>query len=102
VAEEIRAAQTSANQKADVRVLHLDLSNLSSVDACVKDVQNQNLPLHILVNNGGIYDLGGALFDNATDKCSWNSLALSMEKLLAIFFKLKQNRREQKTDQPRL
>lgn len=58
-AADIRAAQQSAGRKVSVKVLELDLSSLSSVESCVKSVEDLNLPLHILINNGGIYDLGG-------------------------------------------
>lgn len=62
MADEIRTAQKVSGRKADVKVLEMDLSSLSSVEACVKSVEALNLPLHILVNNGGIYNLGGAAF----------------------------------------
>lgn len=59
MAKEVRAAQKSAGREADVRVLQFDLSALSSVEDFVQQVHDLKLPLHILVNNGGIYDLGG-------------------------------------------
>lgn len=75
VADEIRAAQKVSGCKADVKVLEMDLSSLPSVEACVKCVEGLHVPLHILINNGGIYDLGGAAFgpvqrtDSEKKKC---------------------------------
>lgn len=61
-AEEIRAAQRSSGHEVDVKVVEMDLSDLSSVEACVKNVTELDCPLHLLINNGGIYDLGGEIF----------------------------------------
>jgi retinol dehydrogenase-12 len=50
VADTIRSECGDAGR---VRVLALDLSDLSSVRHCVSEFNNLNIPLHILLNNAG-------------------------------------------------
>lgn len=49
--------QRTGNQ--NVEFLPLDLASLDSVRNCVKLFNNKNLPLHILVNNAGIFNRRG-------------------------------------------
>ncbi|MEH1977935.1 SDR family NAD(P)-dependent oxidoreductase [Nostoc sp.] len=49
--------QTTGNQ--NVTFLPLDLASLDSVRNCVKLFNDKNLPLHILVNNAGIFNRRG-------------------------------------------
>ncbi|MDF5718229.1 MAG: SDR family NAD(P)-dependent oxidoreductase, partial [Rhizonema sp. NSF051] len=46
--------QTTGNQ--NVEFLPLDLASLDSVRTCVRLFNDKNLPLHILVNNAGIFN----------------------------------------------
>ncbi|MBL4634619.1 MAG: SDR family oxidoreductase [Kofleriaceae bacterium] len=46
-----------------VEFLPLDLGDLQSVRACVKEFESHNLPLHILVNNAGIAGSRGVTTD---------------------------------------
>lgn len=49
--------QTTGNQ--NVKFLPLDLASLDSVRRCVKLFNDYNLPLHILINNAGIFNNRG-------------------------------------------
>ncbi len=49
--------QTTGNQ--NVTFLPLDLASLDSVRRCVKLFNDYNLPLHILINNAGIFNSRG-------------------------------------------
>jgi NAD(P)-dependent dehydrogenase (short-subunit alcohol dehydrogenase family) len=49
--------QTAGNQ--NIEYLPLNLASLESVHHCVKLFKERNLPLHILVNNAGIFDARG-------------------------------------------
>lgn len=54
----VRYIRTSTGN-LNVEFLPLDLSSLDSVRACVKLFQEKQLPLHILVNNAGIFNARG-------------------------------------------
>jgi NAD(P)-dependent dehydrogenase (short-subunit alcohol dehydrogenase family) len=61
VAKEVEAAQVSAGFSVQTQVVKLDQSSLESVEECANEVLATNKELHILINNGGIYDIGGVL-----------------------------------------
>lgn len=61
VAIEVERAQKAAGFRPSTVVQRLDLSELASVEQCVADIQASGRPLHILVNNAGVYDLSGAM-----------------------------------------
>jgi retinol dehydrogenase 12 len=60
VAKEVEKAQKAAGHPSHAIVQHLDLSDLKSVKECVTKITASGEPLHILVNNAGIYDMSGA------------------------------------------
>ena len=65
VAAEVEAAQSQAGFKPAVRVEALDLSELASVERCAENVIASGLPLHLLINNGGVFDMSGSLLPTA-------------------------------------
>ena len=44
-----------------LQVQLLDVASLESVRSFAKSWQQQNRPLHMLINNAGIFSMGGAL-----------------------------------------
>jgi NAD(P)-dependent dehydrogenase (short-subunit alcohol dehydrogenase family) len=60
VAQEVEAAQKAAGHPSHAVVQHLDLSDLKSVKDCASRITASQGPLHILVNNAGVYDMSGA------------------------------------------
>jgi NAD(P)-dependent dehydrogenase (short-subunit alcohol dehydrogenase family) len=60
-ASEVRQAQQEAGFKANATVQRLDLMDLGSVVQCADSIATSGQPLHILINNAGIYDLSGVL-----------------------------------------
>jgi NAD(P)-dependent dehydrogenase (short-subunit alcohol dehydrogenase family) len=59
VAKEVEAAQTAAGWTPQTQVVALDQLSLESAEQCANEVLATNSALHILINNGGIYDMGG-------------------------------------------
>jgi NAD(P)-dependent dehydrogenase (short-subunit alcohol dehydrogenase family) len=61
LAIQIRKIQAEAGHVQAAEVVLLDLSSLESIAACADQIISKNEPLHILVNNGGIYDMSGGI-----------------------------------------
>ena len=59
VSREVEEAQKTAGMKPSVVVESLDLSDMASIVRCADSVKASGRPLHLLVNNGGIFDLSG-------------------------------------------
>ena len=55
----IVSAKAAGIVNPQVDVMHLDLQSLASVRSFVKAFEQSGKPLHILVNNAGIYDITG-------------------------------------------
>lgn len=56
----VEAAQAAGGFAPATVVQHLDLSSLASVRKCADEVEASGLPLSILINNAGVFDLSGA------------------------------------------
>lgn len=61
VAKEVEAAQVAAGFSAQTQVVMLDQSSVESAEECANEVAATNNALNILINNGGIYDMGGGI-----------------------------------------
>ena len=59
VSEEVEEAQAAAGFPAQTQVVALDQASVESSVKCANEVIATNTALHILINNGGIYDMGG-------------------------------------------
>ena len=53
-------AQEHGNSKPQAEVMLLDVSSLQSVRSFVQRWNQQQRPLHCLINNAGIFDIGGS------------------------------------------
>jgi retinol dehydrogenase 12 len=62
LAAKVAAEQLAAGVPEAVDVVQLDLTSLESVEACAAQVRGMGQPLHILINNAGIFDMSGAPF----------------------------------------
>ena len=59
VAREVEAAQQAAGHARAARVEHLDLNDIASVRKCAQRIKAAGEPLHVLINNAGVYHLDG-------------------------------------------
>ena len=53
-------AKEHGNSKPQAEVMLLDVSSLQSVRSFVQRWNQQQRPLHCLINNAGIFDIGGS------------------------------------------
>lgn len=67
VAKEVEAAQVAAGFPAQTQVVALDQSSVESAEECANEFLATNTALHILINNGGIYDMGGMYPESFSD-----------------------------------
>ena len=47
--------------KISTEVARLDVSDLASIKSFATDWRTKKRPLHVLINNAGIFDIGGAV-----------------------------------------
>lgn len=57
----VAEARAAGVQSPDIEVMLLDLASLDSVRAFAQGFQQSGRPLHILINNAGLFDIGGLL-----------------------------------------
>lgn len=59
VSKEVEEAQVAAGFPEQTQVVALDQASSESAVTCANEVLATNTALHLLINNGGIYDMGG-------------------------------------------
>ena len=62
-------AKEHGNSKPQAEVMLLDVSSLQSVRSFVQRWNQQQRPLHCLINNAGIFDIGGSKPDCLLSPC---------------------------------
>jgi len=58
---ELKKTADSCNPNVDIVIQAIDLADSRSIDTAVSSLESKNIPLHVLVNNGGISQRASAL-----------------------------------------